>query len=49
MERRGGETKILKNGSKLGQGVVALKGGEPIHIYTGPILELHWVQLLHSI
>ena len=27
MERRGGETKILKSGSKLGQGVVALKGG----------------------
>ena len=26
-KKRGGETKILKRGIKLGQGVVALKGG----------------------
>ena len=28
MEKRGGETKILKGGGKMGQGVGALKTGE---------------------
>ena len=36
-ERGGGETKILKSGSKLGQGVVALKGGN-LYIYIQDLL-----------
>ena len=38
MERRGGETQILKSESKLGQGVVALKGGN-LYIYIQDLLQ----------
>ena len=47
--KEGRGNKDFKKREQAGTRGGCLKGGEPIHIYTGPIVELHWVQLSHSI